>query len=145
MPTLLACLSKVRLRETSKVVLQTTAVFSLPEQIFKFALNAVTDTLPHNQNLFLWKKVKLHLWKKLPSPNCPLCSNRQTLLHTLNHCPGALQCRCYNQHHDAVLELLHQFTCNHTSPQQQVTVDLPDQLRCWGDHRPRTVGSWRWK
>ena len=48
-------------------------------------------------------------------------------LHTLNHCPVALQCRRYNQRHDAVLELLHQFTCNHTSSQQQVIVDLPDQ------------------
>ena len=89
----------------------------------KFALNAVQDTLPHNANL--------HLWKKLPSPNCPLCSNRQTLLHTLNHCPVALQSRRYNQRHDAVLELLYQFTCSHTSPQQQVTVDLPDQEYCF--------------
>ena len=99
------------------------ALWELPERVMKFALNAVQDTLPHNADL--------HLWKKLPSPNCPLCSNRQTLLHTLNHCPVALQCRHYNQCHDAVLELLHQFTCNHTSPQQQVTVDLPDQSYCF--------------
>ena len=33
------------------------AVFSLPEWIFKFALNAVTDTLPHNVNLCKWKKL----------------------------------------------------------------------------------------
>ena len=73
-------------------------LWELPERVMIFALNAVKDTLTHNANL--------HLWRKLSSPNCPLCSNRQTLLHTLNHCPVALQCRCYNQRHDAVLELL---------------------------------------
>ena len=30
---------------------------SLPERVFRFALNAVTDTLPHNKNLFLWMKM----------------------------------------------------------------------------------------
>ena len=61
------------------------ALWELPEKVMKFTLNAVQDTLPHNANL--------HLWKKLPSPNCPLCSERQTLLHSLNHCPVALKSR----------------------------------------------------
>ena len=85
----------------------------------KFTLSAAHDTLPHNANL--------HLWRKVPSPNCPLCSSRQTLLHVLNNCPVALQNRRYNHRHDAVLEKLHQFVTGHITPQQQVTVDLPDQ------------------
>ena len=99
------------------------ALWELPERVMKFTLNAAQDTLPHNANL--------HLWKKLSSPNCPLCFDRQTLLHTLNHCPMALLNRCYNQRHDAVLELLHEFTCSHASSQQQVTVDLPNQPYCF--------------
>ena len=99
------------------------ALWELSERVMKFTLNAAQDTLPHNANL--------HLWKKLSSPNCPLCFDRQTLLHTLNHCPVALLSRRYNQRHDAVLELLHEFTCRHASSQQQVTVDLPNQPYCF--------------
>ena len=98
-------------------------LWELPEKVMKFTLNAVQDTLPHNANL--------HLWKKLSSPHCPLCSDRQTLLHILNHCPVALQSRRYNQRHDAVLELLYEFTCSHISSYQQVTVDLPNHPYCF--------------
>ena len=35
------------------------AIFSLPEWCFKLALNAVTDTLPHNASLVKWKKLSL--------------------------------------------------------------------------------------
>ena len=69
------------------------ALWELPEKVMKFTLNAAQDTLPHNANL--------HVWKKLSSPNCSLCFDRQILLHTLNHWS-----RRYNQRHDAVLELL---------------------------------------
>ena len=93
-------------------------IWSLPEKVMKFALNAIQDTLPHNSNL--------HLWRKKPSPDCPLCSERQTLLHVLNHCPVALKKRRYNPRHDAILNLLSdQFTCSHISPHQRVTADLP--------------------
>jgi hypothetical protein len=45
----------------------TSAVHCRPERVFKFVLNA-TDTLPHNKNLCLWRKV--------PSPACPLIKTR---------------------------------------------------------------------
>ena len=54
----------------------TTAIYSLTEQLFKFALNAVTDTLPHNANLYKWKK--------LSAPKCQLCGEYQSLAHILN-------------------------------------------------------------
>lgn len=41
-----------------------TAISTLPEWFFKFALNAVTDTLRHNANFYKWK---------LSTPQCQLC------------------------------------------------------------------------
>ena len=58
------------------------AIFSLQDWCFKFALNAVTDTLPHNANL-----VK---WKKLSSSKCQLCEEHQSLAYVLNSCQKAL-------------------------------------------------------
>ena len=43
----------------------TAAISTLLEWCFKFALNSVTDTLPHNSNLCRRKK--------LSSPQCQLC------------------------------------------------------------------------
>ena len=63
------------------------AISSLPEWCFKFALNAVMDTLPHNANLYKWKK--------LSSPRCQLCGEHQFLAHVLNSCQKALDLRRY--------------------------------------------------
>ena len=52
------------------------AVQALPDHVTRFALNAVTNTLPHNTNL--------QLWGKKPSATCQLCPERQTLQHVLN-------------------------------------------------------------
>ena len=41
------------------------AVLALPEDQLKFSVNAAVDVLPHNANLYLWKKRK--------DPSCPLC------------------------------------------------------------------------
>ena len=54
----------------------------LPESIFKWCLNSVVDTLPHNSNLMRWNKSA--------DDSCPLCSRKQTLSHVLNDCPVAL-------------------------------------------------------
>ena len=51
-------------------------VQSLPAEQMRFAcIEGAVDTLPHNANL--------HLWKKKESDCCPLCRERQTLVHTL--------------------------------------------------------------
>ena len=60
--------------------------------IMRFALNSMMNTLPHNSNL--------NLWRKMPTPGCQLCQERQTLHHILNHCSVALQRRRYNKRHD---------------------------------------------
>ena len=52
---------------------------SLPSAQMKFALNAASDTLPHNANLLLWRKNDCLL------AACELCGEHQTLCHVLNN------------------------------------------------------------
>ena len=112
-------------------------VTSLPENTMRFALNSVTDTLPHNANLYLWGKQ--------PSPVCRLCPERQTLQHVLNHCSTALEKRRYNRRHDDILASLHSFVSSHLRPGDHLTVDLPDEEYCFPqdvattDRRPDLV------
>ena len=94
-------------------------VFSLPEWIFKFALNAVTDTLPH--------KVNLCKWKKLSSPQCQLCGETQSLAHILNSCQKALVLGRYSIRHDGVLKVIIDFLQRHMAAGFQITADLPGQ------------------
>ena len=63
------------------------AVALLSPAKLKFALNAATDTLPHNQNLALWRGM---------DAGCQLCGECQSLCHVLNHCAVALRLRRYN-------------------------------------------------
>ena len=79
------------------------AVQKLPPELLKFSLNAVQDTLPHNDNLAMWRR------REGLSSACKLCGERQTLLHVLNNCPEALNMRRYNERHDAVLEVISKF------------------------------------
>ena len=43
----------------------TVATTKLPENMFAFGMKAITDTLAHNSNLCLWKKIQ--------SDRCPIC------------------------------------------------------------------------
>ena len=83
----------------------------------KFALNAAHDTLPHNANL--------QLWKKKDNAACPLCGERQRLLHVLN-CKVARNLRRYNQHHDAILQEIVKVLQPKLSPTTRLTADLGD-------------------
>ena len=88
------------------------AVQSLPAEQMRFALNAAVDTLPHNANL--------HLWKKKESDCCPLCGERQTLIHALNNCEVALGQRRYNERHDEVLRNIANAVAKKLPPHHQV-------------------------
>ena len=110
----------------------TTTITSLPERVLSFALNSLTDTLPHNSNL--------HLWKKIPSTSCNLCGQQQTLIHVLNACPYALEKRRYNDRHNAILVDLipasQHITADlpshsHTFPQQIVCTDSRPDIVVW--------------
>ena len=109
----------VREYEGSAAQNWSTAVFSLPEWVFKFALNAVTDTLPHNVNLCKWKK--------LSSPQCQLCGETQSLAHILNSCHKALTLGRYSTRHDGVLKVIVDFLQCHMAAGFQITADLPGQ------------------
>ena len=93
------------------------AVGNLSSSATKFILNAACDTLPHNSNLSLWGR-------GVPS-GCPLCGQKQTLLHILNHCPVALELRRFNHRHDAVLIVISELVRANLTPSQQIITDLP--------------------
>ena len=133
---------------TDPTKIWTDAIRSLPNECYKFVLNAAHDTLPHNSNL--------HLWKKKPNPSCPLCGHqRQTLLHVLNNCETALHHRRYNRRHDEVLKEIASFINVNLKVSQNMIADLssqtyliPSHLPCtdlrpdiiwWDEHSKRTV------
>ena len=117
-------LSLPRQGELSRMAIPSTAkawadaLRSLPPEVFKFALNASHDTLPHNANLYMWKKKNTNL--------CPLCNEKQTLIHVLNACNTALNLRRYNERHASVLSELYSSIKSHLAPSMSVTVDLKD-------------------
>ena len=96
------------------------AVQSLPDEPFKFILNAAHDTLPHNANL--------HLWGKKVSDTCPLChADSQNLVQVLNLCQVALNLRRYNDRHDSVLTVLYATISQHLPESVSSTVDLANR------------------
>ena len=115
------------------------AVESLPDEILKFSLNSAVDTLPHNANL--------HLWKKKESSSCPLCGEKQSLIHVLNACSVVRDKRHYNVRHDSVLrevvatiqEFLpptYEFTADtgsYSFPQHIVPTDLRPDIVWWNN------------
>ena len=80
-------------------------------------LNSVTDTLPHNANLFKWKK--------LSSSKCQLCGEHQSLAHVLNACQKALSLRRYSARHDDVLQVITDFASRLLPEGMHITADLP--------------------
>lgn len=99
------------------------ALEGLGDEHLKFALNSVVDTLPHNANLFLWKKQLLR-----DSDSCTLCGERQTLIHVLNSCKVACDERCFNARHDAVLIEIVSLLSMYTSPTANLSADLNSYL-----------------
>ena len=77
------------MRETDEEAAEvwSAAVNTLPSESLKFALNAASDTLPHNSNLSIWRR------REGLTDGCKLCGRKQTLLHILNDCPVALKLR----------------------------------------------------
>ena len=95
---------------------------------FKFALNAASDTLPHNSNLALWRR------GEGISESCKLCGRKQTLIHVLNDCPVALQLRRFNCRHDSVLNMIVDFIKSHLPPNTNIMADLPGTTYQYPSH-----------
>ena len=117
---------------TDPTTIWTDAIRSLPNECYKFVLNAAHNTLlPHNSNL--------HLWKKKPNVSCPLCGHqRQTLIHVLNNCFTALHHWRYNQRHDKVLKEIASFITVNLKVSQNVIVNLSSQTYSTPSHLPCT-------
>ena len=108
----------LRLSSPDAIDIWAGVVQSLPPDQQKFILNGTTDTLPHNANL--------HLWQKRSSPDCPLCGERQSLIHVLNCCPVAREFRRYNTRHDAVLGVIVQAIKEYLPQSCTLVADLGD-------------------
>ena len=92
------------------------ALESAKDEYLKFALNSAVDMLPHNANLALWRK--------RGSDSCPLCGERQSLIHVLNSCQVALQERRYNACHDAILTEIASLLSTYTPTTANLSADL---------------------
>ena len=106
-----------RLEDNEHNGIWSAAIQSLPDIIFKFALNATLDTLPHYKNL--------HKWKKNESDECPLCGKVQSLLHVLNNCSVALSQRRYDSRHNTILVRIKSAIESHRSDYCLIA-DLPE-------------------
>ena len=96
-----------------------TAVSSLGSETLKFALNAATDTLPHNSNLAKWRRGAV-------LDQCKLCGEKQTLLHVLNSCEVTLRLCRYNVRHDKILSISYLRTGSIT-----LACQIPSSGRLW--------------
>ena len=110
----------MRLAQDEAEGIWSTAVCSLDSECLKFALNAATDTLPHNANLAVWRM------GQGISDKCKLCERKQTLIHVLNDCPIALKLRRYNHRHDSVLTKIVEFVETCSLENTTIIYDLPD-------------------
>ena len=89
----------------------------------------------------------LHLWKKKESSSCPLCGEKQSLIHVLNACSVARDKRHYNVRHDSVLRevvaTIQEFlpptyeltadTGSYSFPQHIVPTDLCPDIVWWNN------------
>ena len=104
-----------------------TAVGGLGSEILKFALNAATDTLPHNSNLAKWRNGAVQ-------EQCKLCGKKQTLLHVLNNCEVALKLRRYNTRHDKILSIISELAQSHLPAEHHLLADCEEDQYNFPSH-----------
>ncbi len=92
-------------------------IYDLPRGILQFAINATIDTLATNANL--------KRWGKRSNAKCGLCSRRETLHHTLNHCEVMLD--RYLWRHNSVLSHLYTVISSNLPENLCVYADLPNK------------------
>ena len=111
-------------------------VQTIPAEQVQFVLNAAVDILPHDANL--------QLWRKKECDTCPLCGERQTLIHVLNCCRVVRDLRRYNQHHDLAHGVITDAVRQKLLPLAGFSADLSDSYslplhRASTDLRPDIV------
>ena len=103
------------------------AVSKLGSEAMKFALNAASETLPHNNHLARW-------YRGCCTDQCKLCGKKQTLLHVLNNCEVALNLRRYNTRHDRILQLIVTAAQAYSPASYQLVADLPEDQYHFPSH-----------
>ena len=88
--------------------------------IFNFARKALLQILPTNSLLFLWKRA--------PSPLCPLCNSSfpQTNKHVLSNCNSVAALHRYTNRHNDVLIIILEWLRGAIPKAAQLYADLPD-------------------
>ena len=71
---------------------------NLEKGTMKFILNACINTLPTQDNL--------KLWNKSTCDKCAQCGNRDSTLHTLSGCKGALEPGKYTWRHANIIKYI---------------------------------------
>ena len=95
-------------------------LYNLPRNVLQFFANSSIDTLPTNSNLVRWNKRS--------SPNCKLCGNKETLLHTFNNCKNMLTQGRYTWRHDSILSKIVSFIEPNLPDTLKLFCDLPGQF-----------------
>jgi len=88
--------------------------------IFNFARKALLQILPTNSLLFLWKRA--------PSPLCPLCNSSfsQTNKHVLSNCNSVAALHRYTNRHNDVLIVILEWLRGVIPKTAHLYADLPD-------------------
>ena len=73
-------------------------MYDLPHGVYKFLINAVSDSLNHNSNLVRWGKQT--------NDCCPACGNKETLQHVLNMCSVYLNQGRFTWRHNNILNYI---------------------------------------
>lgn len=73
-----------------------TALTSMPKNIYNFAIRYINKSLPDATNI--------HKWGITPSLLSIHCNNAQTLGHLISGCIDAFNEKFYNYRHDSILE-----------------------------------------
>ena len=107
-------------------------MYSLPESVLKFAINASIDSLPTFTNLYKWGK-------RL-SGNCPLCGCKGTLLHILNNCNHMLD-RYLWRHNNIIRMIITALENSHASKSKEflITADIEGYLTAGGTVPPDVI------
>ncbi len=90
-------------------------IYNLPRGLLQFAINASIDTLATNANL--------KRWGKRSNAKCSICSKRETLHHTLNHCDQMLD--RYLWRHNSLLSYIRGIVSDGISDDISIYIDLP--------------------
>ena len=107
-------------------------IYDLPRGVLSFAVRSAIDFLPTLSNL--------SRWGKRTNTRCPLCKNRESLLHVLNNCSVALTQGRYTWRHDSILRhIVHLLQDSSKYPDVKIYADIKDMTTSGGTIPPNIL------